>query len=616
MIPRIGRRQLSATVILLLLAGLFTPIAVLGQTGSSGQSQLSTLVAAAEASRAYADSTVALAAAHGLSVQEAQAQLAQGDSLLAAAKADADSGTNIAAGITAVQAAMSDYASAATSASVALSDAHLTAYVDYQAAVSAVAEANATISVVASAAAQACGSAAVSPNSSVLAQACAQVNAQISGARAHLSQAASILVQAEGRSNVTADLSQVLPLVALARTEAETSTSLLLTISSYTYPARAEAYVSAVILPLSARANATIVGEQSTNTTLARVRADFASYGQGEASATAGIDSSASALATAIAQVNTGAVSTSASTARSVAAQVSYQLSVLLGITGIGLLSNVVADVSALSTATVAYNSSLNATVADSDAYAHTQLPSFSTYVGEVGSNAASVRSTGSAYISAYQTLLAALDVPSVLAIPGVQVVYNALVGLQVSGSVNGVNSSLSQEVSSMGNVETDVSGLASLVASSSSSIVLDSSLVTNTSGVPAQEQTVLNATAAAAIGQAADALVATSQTAQSFVASANAATQTTIGAFASAANGLSSAAVSLNAKVQSSATALTAASAYLSSDLRARSLVASSGEAEVSQALRFFSTQNVPLGVAAMAQASVDLRAAAGVMD
>lgn len=613
---RIGRKGLPAAIALLLFAGIFTPVVVLGQTGSPSQGQLAALVTVAESSRAYADSTVALAAAHGLSVQAAQAQLAQGDSLLATAKADAQSGSNIAAGITAAQAAMSDYTNAATSASVALSNAHLTANVDYQAADSAVAEVNATVSIAASAAAEACGSAAaVGANASAFAQACAQVSAQVFAAKERLSQAATLLVQAGGEANFTLDLSQVVSLVALARAEAEASISTLLAISSYTYSARAETYISAVIVPFSAKANATIADEQSASSTLGRIRAEFASYGQGEASATASIDSSASALSTAIAQVDTGAVSSSVSTAQGVAAQVNYQLSLLLNIAGVQLLSNIVTDVDTLSSAAVSYSSSLNTALADSNAYAQTQLTSFSAYVGTMSSDAASVQSTGSAYVSAYQALATALDVPSVLALPGVQAIYNTLVALQVSGSANGVNASLSQEISSMGSVETGIDGLASAVASSSSGILVNSSLVTSTSAVSTQEQAVLNATAISAISQAADALSVTSQTAQSFVASANTITRTTVGAFTSSAGSLSSAALSLNAKVKSSASALIEASAYLSSDLQARRLLAASGGAEVSQALQFFSSQNVSEGVAAMAQASFNLQAAAGVV-
>ena len=602
------RPRLTAVVATLLLSGVFAPI-VIGQVSGGSQSTLAALVEAGESSRSYAGGVVNLALAHGLQVSSAQALVTQGDALLATATADSQSGSNTAAGIQAAQAAMSDYTKAAALASIALTNSGLTSAVDYDAAVSALAEVNATATIAASAADQLCVSSgeAVS-NASSFTQACGQADAQTSAARTHLSEAAALLAQSQVNSN----LSQALSLVALARSEVQSAQSAILTASSYAYGQRARAFITSVVSPLSAKANATISAEQSSMSIFNQAEASFASYSEVQSSATANITSSAASLASLIGGVETNSVSSSIQNAQSVSAEVNSQDSTLLGISGIQLLPAVVADINALQSSAASYSSALSGALTQSDAYPQTQLVAFPSYMGALAVDSSAAQSSGASYVSAYQTLLAALNVPGVLAIPGVQAIYNSLVGLQVSGSVDGVNASLQQELSSMENVEAGIVSTTNVVASSSASILVNTDLTASISWVSSQSRAFLNVSGTQAVTAAAASLMTTVESAQSFVASANATVTTTIGGFASSATSLSDAGSSLHSQTQATTSALAMASAFVSSDLRIRTTVAAAGQADVAQALGFFSVQDLSAGVAAMDNAVVDLQAAA----
>ncbi len=612
------RRQASnllpAVTASLLLAGIFAPAAVLGQLGASNQTQgqLSTLVGVAQSSRAYASSTIDLAVSHGLNVSAAQAQLAEGDSFLATAQADAQSGSDISAGILAAQAAMRDYTYAAASASVALKDAGLTVSVDYAAAAGAVAEVNATASVVASVAAQVCAGAGTgASNSTALVQACAQVEANIAAATAHLKQAASLLVQASGSTTVGANYSQALSLIAEARAEVNATQSSLVTIASYTYSARGQAYVTAIIEPLSAKANATIAAEQSVLAGLNQFWLSFDAYSSSQTSAQASVTSSVSTLATAILQVNTGAVSSNISASETTAAAVKADMWALLNISAIDLLP-VASSIQASITATTSYQSSLATADSQSGAYAQTQLSSFSGYLSTMTSSQTDVQTKGAAYLSAYQTVVT--DLSALTSITGVQAILDSLTSLQVSATVDGVNTALQQETAAMGTVQTDISSMDSVAASSSSAILVGSGLVSNITTLSAQAQAYLNATASAALSRTAAQVQVTAQTAASLVAAVNAATQATIGTFAASAATISGTSSTLSAETSASLTSTSNAIAYVHSDTQARISEAASGQADVSQALQLFSSLDVSGGATAMAQASLELQAASAV--
>ena len=607
------RRWLPAAVACLLIAGVFTPLAVFGQASSSGkQIQLAALVSAAESSRSYAAGAVGYAAASGLSVSAAQAQLSQGDSLLAIAESDLQSGADLAAGIQAVQGAMSAYEAAAVSSSLALSDAGLTASVSYFAALSAVTEVNATVAAIAAVEAQACGSAgAATSGVQGFVQACAQISGQLTSASADLNQAASLLVQSGGHIAATADVSQAVSLVAQARADAQACQSLLLTIASYTYSQRGEAYVSAVVDQFYSGANATAASEQSLVANLTGYQNDWKAYASSQSSGVTGVNSSATALETAISQVDTGAVSASISAASTTAGDVSADMSSLLSIAGVLALSNLVSAVQACATSATSYSGALASANSWGRAYSGTQLSTFSGYLNTGASDASTVQSAGEVYVSDCQAVVA--DLAAYLFIPGVQAVYDDLTGLQVSGTVNGANAALSQAVSAMGTVEADIASLDAAVSSAEAAILVGGDLLTAASGISATRSAYLNATAKSALGQVSTGASATAQAAQSFVASAQACLQASVGTYPSAVTSLESSGTALGTQTQSSTSAAADAVAYVQSDSRVRTATVAVGRADLTEAFQLFSSLNVSAGVAAMAQASLEFQAATG---
>ncbi len=600
---------------LLVLAGIFVPLAALMSAGTTTptQNQLVAMVAAAQTSKEYAYSTVSLATSHGLAVSGAQAQLSQGDSLLATAQADAQSGTDMVSGIQSAQAAMSAYTLAATSASVALAGAGFTAYVDYSAAVGAIAEVNATASVVASAAAQACAGAGIAVSSpSGFALACAEVGAQISAARLHLQQAASLLAQINGQAGAGASLPQAGSLTTQARTEVGVAETDLASVSAYTYSQRGAAYVVAVTAPLSASANATIADEQSFQSSLLQFQTSFDGYAQSQAAAAVAVTTSASNLAADISKVNVDATSADIAVAQHVAGEVSSNMSALLLISGITSLVGVVADINACGTATTSYTAALATAGSQSSAYAQTQLPSFSGYLGIMISDATSAQDAGSTYVTDCQTVVS--DLSGLLAIPGVQTIYNNLVSMNFSATANGADASLSQETSAMSTVKSDIDSYSALFLSSESEILLNASLVASAGSISTQGAHFLNATSTASLTDVASAVDATVLQAQTFVSSANMSLRTTIGAFGAIDSALGASGASLTSKTNASVTSLADAAGYVNDDATARVSEAASGRAEASEALQLLSSLDVPGGAAAFAQATMDFQAASAV--
>ena len=605
------RRWLPATMAVLLLAGIFTPLAVFGQATSQEQSQLAALVGAAESSGAYATSTVDYAAASGLSVGAAQAQLSQGNSLLATAQTDLQSGTGLGAGIQAAQGAMSAYEAAATSASVALSGAGLAASVDYYAALSAVAEVNETVGVIASVQAQACDSVGAAASGTQHAQACAQVDAQLVSARTYLGQAASLLAQSSGHATASADVPQILVLVGQARTDVEACQALLLSIASYSYSQRSEAYLSEVIDPLYANANATIRAEESVMAELASFRTSWDAYAQGQASAAANVSAPASSLDAAISVVNTGATATNIYAAQIVAGDVSADMSTLLNLTGLVGQTSLLSLIQECNATSVSYWGSLQTAGTWNGAYSQATLSGFSNYLGAGTTDYASAQSGGSAYESDCQAVIGSLA--GYLTVLGVQAIYDNLTSLQISASVSGVDSSLQQETNAMATVQDGISSLTTAVTNGEAAILVTGDLLAAASSVSTQGGAYLNATVKASLGQVSAYASATAQAAQSFVASAQTCLQASIGTYSSTVASLSTSGTSLSAQTQASVSATATAVAYVQSDSQVRAAAVASGQADVAQALQLFSTQNVSAGVAAMAQASLEFQAASG---
>ena len=605
-----GKTLMPAAVAALMILSVITPIVALGAVGAGAQtqSQLTALIGAAQASSTYAHSAVGEASAHGLSMGSAQDQLSQGDTLLATAQADAHSGSNIDAGITAVQGAMRDYTFASAAASLALNSIGLGGSVDYSASAAAVAEVNETVSIFSSVAAQTCGTAGAGPSAFV--NACADVKTQVTAARAHLSQAASLLAQANGGASANVDYSQVMSLVTSARGDVNATQSDLVTIAAYTYTQRGQMFYANVVEPLSAKANATVKAEQSALGDLTQFQTSFDSYASSQASAASKVNSSALALASAITQVNVNAVSTSIGTAQSAAGQVKGQMTALLGIAGIVALSSVVTDINACTSAATAYDSNTGSAQTWSQGYTQTQLQGFSGYVTTGTNDAAAVQAGGSAYLSVCNKVVD--DLAGLSIIPGVTAIYNVLVGLQISGTVSGVNTALNQETSAMVTVNSDIASLSS--AASQTNLEVPAGLLSTATSVSSEGSAYLNATAAALLGDVSNSVQSQTQVAGSFVLDAMASVQTSIGTFATAVPSLSSAGASLTDYTQTTLSVVSIAASYFGSATQARIAEAASGRADASQALALFSAQSISDGAAAMVQAYVELQAAASV--
>ncbi|MDE1857842.1 MAG: hypothetical protein KGI26_02075 [Thaumarchaeota archaeon] len=610
-----GTKRMAATMVCLLLAGLATPIFLAAGSGASVQTpaQLSVLISAGQGSAVYAKSVVDFAASHGLAVSQAKSLLSEGDTLLAAAQADALAGTDISGGIQSVQAAMKDYTAAAASASVAIGDAGLSVGFDVATVEQAITQVNASVAVVVSAAAAVCAQASgSSTGTATLAQACAQLDAQVASAALSLSQAASLSAAAQGQAGASADLSQAVALVGAARASLNSTQSALQAIASYGYVQRSDAYVNSVVVPLMAQANSTISAEGSVNASYAEFQHAYSSFTQAQASSEGQVAPGASALAGAIAAVDMGSVSSTASAAVSVASQVGSNLSALLGLPGITPLQGVVSDIEGCQSATTSFIADADAASSDASAYSQTKLSAFQAYAAATSQDASNVQTSGRAYVAAYQKVLS--DLSALTSVPGVSAIYANLAGLQVSGNVNGITGSLSQAATATATVQGDITAFENVVAGQAPQITMPSSLLGAAASQTVAAQAYLNATGSAAMSQASSSVQALSQAASLFTAKANSSEGGTVGTFASSASGLAADGSALVAQATTSVRTTSTAGAYLGSDLGSRIADRLSAQAELSAAVRFFSGLDIADGVTAIAQASLELQAAASV--
>ncbi|MDA4126247.1 MAG: hypothetical protein OK452_03450 [Thaumarchaeota archaeon] len=619
-----GTRLLAAAVACLVLAGVFTPLVLQGQGSQPGPSQLSVLIGAAETSKLYAHATVDYATSHRLAITGAKAQVDQGDSLLASAKAKAQAGNSLAVGIQDAEAAMSAYTEASTEATVALSNAGLTASADYYVAEDAIVEVNATASATLSVAAQACANAgAAALNTAAFADACSKVNTQVASARAHLSQAASLLVRAYGQANATLDFSPVLLLIASARGEVTSCESSLVTIASYSYSARARAYVTSVILPLSAQANATIKAEQSLLVNLTQLESTYSSYDQSQASAVASVTSSASAVASAVSQAQTDAssVSTRVSAAHSTEVQIQQDFagisSLIAPFAGVSAVATLQTSIQAAVSSATAYDSKAATAGNDASALASTSISGLSSYLTTVQGDQTSVSAAASAYSTAcasVQTQLAAVVNLSIIS--GLAQWQTALAKdcTSVTSTTAGLGTALQSEVSDVTTLQSKASALATAISTSTSAIIIGTSLVTKAGSVSAEGKAYVNATSKAALAKVSADVQATALTAQSLIASANACLQASVSVYVSSALALSNSAAGLRTQSQGYVNMLATATSYVNSDAHARISEATMGQASVSQALQLFSGLSVSAGATAMAQAYLQFQAASSV--
>ena len=273
-------------------------------------------------------------------------------------------------------------------------------------------------------------------------------------------------------------------------------------------------------------------------------------------------------------------------------------------------ISSAALAVNACASAETTYDSSLATAQTWSQAYSQTQLQRFGAYVNMGTNDASAAQAAGSTYVSACNKVVT--DLSGLLIIPGVQAIYNVLVGLQISGTVSGADTALNQENSAMVTVNSDISSMSS--AASQSSILLPAGLASGAGSVSTQGAVYLNATAGAALAKVSSSIQATAQAAQSFASASEASVQGSIGSFAGALSSISKAQASMSSQTQASISAVSSASAYLGSATQARITEAANGRAQAASALSFFASQNVDGGATAMAQAYVDLQAAATV--
>jgi trimeric autotransporter adhesin len=621
---RVGPRLLPAAIACLVLAGVFTPLVLQGQGVPPGPGQLSVLIGAAESSRLYAHSAVDFAVSHGLAMAGAQSRLDQGDSLLAAAKADAQAGNNLAAGIQAAEAAMSAYTGASTEATIALNNAGLTTSFDYYAAEDAIVEINATASVALAVTVQACASAgSAALNASAFAQSCSQVSTQVASARAHLKQAASLLVQAHGQANATLNLSQAFSLIESARGEVASCQSALVTIASYSYSARGRAYVSSVIVPFSAKANATIKAEQSVLANLTQLQRTYSAYDQSQSNAVANVTSSASAVASVITQAQTDAatVSTKVSSAQSTETQTQQDLSgissLIAPFTSVSAVAALQASIQTAESSATAYSSKASIAGNDASAVDSTSIASLSTYLTTVQGDQTSVSAAAATYSSACASVQAQLTAVVDLGIISGLAQWQTNLATDcsaVTSTTANLGAAIQSEVSDITKIQTKASSFASVISSSTSAILVDTSLVSTAGSVSTKGKTYVNATSNVALAKVSTEVQATAQTAQSLIASANACLQASVSAYASSALALSNSAAALRTQSHGYVTMLATAASYVGSDTRTRTSDAAMGRADVSQALKLFSALNISAGAATLAQASIEFQTASSV--
>jgi len=620
---RTGRKFSAIIIGLLLVAWMSSPIGVLGQTGSPSQVQLATLVGVAEASQGYANSTVEYALLHGLGVSVARAELAQGDSLLAAARADVMSGTDTAAGIQSAQAAMRAFTSAASSASLALANAGLVAAMDYNGVSSTLAEVNATTVFMAKVASQACGSNGISElalsNRSAFAQACSALFGQVMAAREDLSEASLDLAAVHGQAGAGTNFTQALALVAQARTSIGASQAAVLVISSFNYTQRAQAFLTNVVVPLSTSANLTIAAEQNTIGVMGGLSYNFATYASSQAANASSVTSLASTLGGAIVEVDTSAVQSGVSTAQAIATSTQQDLtnisSLIAPFTSIGAVAALQSSISSAESAAGSYSTAAGSAGGDSASYMSTPMAGFSSYLSTVESNQQQVSSAESSFTTTLTAAQAQLStVVNLGVVPGLGSWGGTLETLSQSlaSVTSDLDSSLQSEVASMSEVQAEISAFSAAVSASTPAVDLKYIDVATANAVEESGTGFLNATGSAAISQMASSVLGTYQDSANFTSSAGYCLRGTIGTFAMRSSVLSGSAASLESQTKETTAALTTASAYLSSDAQARSSDRTFGQVNVALALQSFSALDVATGATALAQACIEFQAAA----
>jgi hypothetical protein len=608
-----GRRRAAIAFLALLLVGAAAVPAFLAYASSSAQAQLGSAIQMAQASRAYAVGEVAAAGVSGLDTSVAQAHLSAGDGLLSEAQSDLSAGNDASAGIVSAQAAMGQYTTAAENASLSLQDAGLTASLDLAATIGAEAEVNATAQAVAAAAAQVCsGSWVSSDNSTVFAQSCSQAEVDSGIAIANVSKAAEITSQIAAGSSASVSLADAGLLIGQARTRVKSAGDALATVSLYTYAQRGESFRASFLSGLFAKANQTIVQEESAAAALLSAQGSV----EQAWSAQSASNVTFAELARSIASVDTGSVSAAASAGLAVASMVTSNLSLLITLAGpLPGSSAVVSAAQSAQASAGAYSTDVGSAATASDGFGDAHLGTYGGYLSEMEGHRSQVQASSVTYLSDYSDVRAQLSafVGSLLVVPpgllSVNSDLNALAPQSASAS-QALNGELGAEVSAMAAVNQSASEAASLAQGSA--LLVPVSAVEGSASAASVAATYLNSSSATLATQAGSDVSAYANASADFASSSREALAGTVGLFGSAAPGLEAKSASLSSQESAAVASTGAASAAFTSDsaMRSDSMRASAGF--VSTALADFSAQLIPSGVAAMAKASAELQVAA----
>jgi hypothetical protein len=602
----------SAVALSVILAVTIIPAIVLGQTGASDQkrSLLASLVTAGQKSESYARSVVALASSYGLNTSTEMSQISQGDLLFASGQTDLRAGSNLSAGIRSIELAMEDYTFAATAANFALNHTGVSAPVALEEAISAIADVNDTNSAIASVAVRACSAGSVTAlNATAFTTACAQIRTDTGLASSDLGKAASLLASLNYSVEPGERVSQVLLYVGQARAQDNSCGPAMAVLSANTYLSRGMFFRSDVFLPLSKRANATVVSEQTAVTELGQFQSDFSTYAQRQESAVTNIEASATSLEDEVTGVNTTAVSVSLKSAQGVAKEVFQEDSALLALPSLHSLMNLVSDVNANIAASSSYESDLALAQLQEGLFGKTNISAFSALQEKMNSDTLTIQAAGNIYLSTYQIELA--DLGTAKDLPGVQPLYANLTALSVSSSTNAAQTSLQTQGTAIADVSAGISNFQSTVTRSDGSVLLNISLIAELNSVPSETLVHLNSSATAAL-YAADAMVMTTAgDAQSFNFESTYAKTVEISGFASTSAKITSVGIALGNQTRSSQSALAKGLAYASSDLRIRRSEIVLAEVEFAAGLQLLSDLNIPQGVGAIDKATAELQAA-----
>jgi hypothetical protein len=609
---------MTAAVAGLLAASLLVSASGLAIAGAEGaaSAQLQTLVLAAQTSRSYASTLVSKAASNALDVASEQALLASGDNFLAEAQADLSTSTNLAAGIQDARVAMQDYTGAAIGSSLLLENAGPTTSVDLAAVADAETEVNATVALVSKLVTQACESITVnSANATLFRQSCADAKSGIVNATLAVGEAVSFVAQARVDPSSSVDISQAYTALAEARGDVNASAVELATISSFTYYQRGETYYRTVLLDLYSAANSSVGAQQAASANLTGIQNSFTA----NVKALTDLAAKVLTLDSAVEQPWPLAlnVSSSAAASESVAAEVSSNLTSLLGIAA-GLVGSgsLISAINTAQKATSAYSNSVATANSTSAGYTSASIPSFAGYLAGLDTDKQTSRSAGLTFVSDYASVGVQLEaLIKTLGILAPQALLNANSTLttlegKVSTTTGSLNEVLTTETQAMSSFDGAVNATIAAFGAASG-VSVNSSTVQAMKALAQNEAVYLNATALETVDSAATSIPSQANSTAEFIEQLNASLSGTVLHYIGSINLLAGTEASVGSGATATASALAGAVAVVRADSSARANALTAAKGEVTLALSFFSNLQVSAGVSAMLDAGADFRTA-----